>query len=167
MVLLRSAAAQKSFLFDFLAVPALRYILGHFNSLRYQFLSLELIFWIILTFLPTSKELRWFMLSARRMSFSTPPLPLSLPSAVLPSSPLRLRSRNFPDVLSSDGFTASKPRHGIRHHLLTNPGPPVYSKPRRLDPDKLSAAKEKNSPSWRKPELFVNLLLLGHHLFIW
>ena len=47
----------------------------------------------------------------------------------------------FPDVLSSDGFTASKPRHGVRHHLLTTPGPPVYSKPCRLDPDKLSAAK--------------------------
>ena len=43
----------------------------------------------------------------------------------------------FPDVLSSDGFTASKPRH----HLLINPGPPVYSKPCHLDPDKLSTAK--------------------------
>ena len=29
----------------------------------------------------------------------------------------------FPDVLSSDGFTASKPQHQIRHHLLTQPGP--------------------------------------------
>ena len=47
----------------------------------------------------------------------------------------------YPDVLSSDGFTASKPRHGVRHHLLTTPGPPVFAKPRRLDPDKLSAAK--------------------------
>ena len=26
----------------------------------------------------------------------------------------------FPDVLSSDGFTASKPGHGVRHHLLIN-----------------------------------------------
>ena len=31
----------------------------------------------------------------------------------------------FPDVLSSDGFTTSKPSHGVRHDLLTNPGPPV------------------------------------------
>ena len=28
----------------------------------------------------------------------------------------------FPDVVSSDGFTASKPRHGVTHHLLTQPG---------------------------------------------
>ena len=51
----------------------------------------------------------------------------------------------YPDVLSCDGFTASKPRHGVRHHLLTSPGPPVYSKPRPLDPDKLSTAKEEFS----------------------
>ena len=44
------------------------------------------------------------------------------------------------NVLSSDGFTASKPRHGVRHYLLTNPGPPVFAKPRRLDPEKLAAA---------------------------
>ena len=51
----------------------------------------------------------------------------------------------FPDVLSSDGFTATKPRHGVRHHLLTNPGPPVFAKPRRLDPEKLAAAQEEFS----------------------
>ena len=28
----------------------------------------------------------------------------------------------FPDVLQSDGFTASPPRHKVRHHILTNPG---------------------------------------------
>ena len=48
---------------------------------------------------------------------------------------------DFPDVLSSDGFTASPPRHQIRHHLLTHPGPVVFAKARRLDPDKLSVAK--------------------------
>ena len=40
----------------------------------------------------------------------------------------------FPDVLSSDGFTTSKPCHGVCNYLLTNPGPPVYAKTRRLDP---------------------------------
>ena len=34
----------------------------------------------------------------------------------------------FPDVVSSDSFTASKPHHGITHHLLTQPGPPVFAK---------------------------------------
>ena len=48
----------------------------------------------------------------------------------------------FPDVLSFGGFTASKPCHEVRHHLLTNPCPLVFAKPWRLDPDKLAAAKE-------------------------
>ena len=47
----------------------------------------------------------------------------------------------FPDVLQSDGFTASTPRHKVPHHILTNPGPPVFSKARRLDPAKLAIAK--------------------------
>ena len=51
----------------------------------------------------------------------------------------------FQDVLSSDGFTASKPHHRVRCHLLTNPGPPVFAKPQRLDPGKLAAAQEEFS----------------------
>jgi len=47
----------------------------------------------------------------------------------------------FPDVLQTDGFTASPPRHKVRHHILTNPGPPIFAKARRLDPVKLAAAK--------------------------
>jgi len=47
----------------------------------------------------------------------------------------------FPDVLSSDGFTASKPKHGVQHTLPTVPGPPVFAKARRLDPKKLASAK--------------------------
>ena len=47
----------------------------------------------------------------------------------------------FPDVLQSDGFTASTPRHKVPHHILTNPGPTVVSKARRLDPAKLAIAK--------------------------
>ena len=47
----------------------------------------------------------------------------------------------FPDVVSSDGFTASKPRHGVTHHLLTQPGPAVFAKAWRLDPEKLASAK--------------------------
>ena len=49
--------------------------------------------------------------------------------------------QEFPDVLQSDGFTAAPPRHKIRHHILTKPGPPVYAKARRLDPAKLAVAK--------------------------
>ena len=39
----------------------------------------------------------------------------------------------FPDVVSSDGFTASKPR------------PPVFAKARRLDPEKLASVKKEFS----------------------
>ena len=51
----------------------------------------------------------------------------------------------FPDVISSVGFTASKPHHGITHHLLTQPGPPVFAKSRWLDPEKLASAKKEFS----------------------
>ena len=47
----------------------------------------------------------------------------------------------FPEVFSSDGFSASAPKHGVFHDLPTVPGPPVFAKARRLDPDKLASAK--------------------------
>ena len=81
----------------------------------------------------------------------------SIPSVNLTSSPLQSSSlqatvlsapkcisgllSEFPDALSSDGFTASPSRHQIYHHLLTPPGPPVFTKFCRLDPVKLAVAK--------------------------
>ena len=53
--------------------------------------------------------------------------------------------QKYPDILSSDGFSASKPRHGVQPHLLTQPGPPVFEKPRRLDQEKLAAAQKEFS----------------------
>ena len=47
----------------------------------------------------------------------------------------------FPDVLSLDWFPTLEPCQGVRHHLLTNPGPPAYAEPWRLDPEKLFTAK--------------------------
>ena len=83
--------------------------------------------------------------------FSTD-LPTS-PSTVLPTSPdfvsaplkanllttLKCISDlliEFPDVVSSDGFTASKPGHGVTHNLLMQPGPPREGVQRRHDPRK-------------------------------
>ena len=66
----------------------------------------------------------------------------------------------FPDVISSDGFMASKPRHSVTHHLLTQPGPPVFAKSRRLD-------LRSWHPPWRKLELSVDLILLGPLLSTW
>ena len=47
----------------------------------------------------------------------------------------------FPDVVSSESLTATPPRHATLHHISTTPGPPVFAKARRLDPDKLATAK--------------------------
>ena len=72
----------------------------------------------------------------------------------------------FPDVLFSNRFTASKPRHGVCHHLLTNPGPQVFAKPSRLDRRNYLLLKL-SSPRWRKLGLFGDPPLPGHLLFIW
>ena len=41
----------------------------------------------------------------------------------------------YQDVLSSDSFLASTPKHRKFHNLPSVPGPPVFAKARRLDPD--------------------------------
>ena len=46
-----------------------------------------------------------------------------------------------PDILSSHGFLASTPKHGVFHDHPTPPGPPVFAKAHHLDPDKLASAK--------------------------
>ena len=69
---------------------------------------------------------------------SSPPLSSSLPAALL-STPkcVLVQLLEFPDVFSSDGFTASPPCHS----LLTRSCPPVFAKSHPLDPDKLATAK--------------------------
>ena len=47
----------------------------------------------------------------------------------------------YPDFLSSDVFLASTPKHGVFHDLPTAPGPPVFAKACRLDPEKLASVK--------------------------
>ena len=48
---------------------------------------------------------------------------------------------DYPDVLSSDGFTTSNSKHGVFHDLPTVPDPPVLAKARHLDSEKLASAK--------------------------
>ena len=72
----------------------------------------------------------------------------------------------FPDVLQSDGFTASPPRHKVRHLILTNPGPPICAKACRLDPAKLALAKA-DSPPWKSLGLSAVLPLLGLLHYTW
>ena len=51
----------------------------------------------------------------------------SEPFCALRSTPLEIRRllADYPDVLSSDGFTASNHMHGVFHDLPTVPDPPV------------------------------------------
>ena len=48
----------------------------------------------------------------------------------------------YPDVISSKGFSASVPKHPVRHSVPTVPGPPVFAKVRRLDAEKLESARK-------------------------
>lgn len=46
----------------------------------------------------------------------------------------------FPEVFGSS-FNSGKQKHGVQHHIVTS-GPPVFSKARRLDPEKLEIARQ-------------------------
>ena len=46
----------------------------------------------------------------------------------------------FSDICSAE-FSKSPPQHGVKHKLITS-GLPIKSKPRRLDPLKLEAARK-------------------------
>ena len=48
----------------------------------------------------------------------------------------------YPEVISSKGFSASVPKHPVRHSVPTVPGPPVFAKARRLDAEKLESARK-------------------------
>ena len=54
----------------------------------------------------------------------------------------------FPDVVSSDGFTASKPCHRVSHLLLTQSGPPVFTKTSPLNPETIASTKAEFSAIW-------------------
>ncbi|XP_050598914.1 uncharacterized protein LOC126926587 [Bombus affinis] len=47
----------------------------------------------------------------------------------------------FPDITRPPIFGREKIRRGVVHHIETTPGPPVYSKSRRLAPDRLKEVK--------------------------
>jgi hypothetical protein len=49
----------------------------------------------------------------------------------------------FPDLTRQPVFGRETTRHSVVHHTKTTPGPPVFSKPRRLAPDRLKLAEAK------------------------
>ena len=69
-----------------------------------------------------------------------PNSPLGITTAVDDLDVYRSLLRQFPEITQAN-FSLSSPQHGVLHHIPTR-GPPVWSKPRRLDPSKLSAAKK-------------------------
>ena len=69
----------------------------------------------------------------------------------------------FPDVLSFAGSIATPPCHPVCPHLLTHPGPLVFAKARRRDPDKLAIAKVEFSAMASSAVQF----LLGLFLSTW
>ena len=46
----------------------------------------------------------------------------------------------FPEI-QTPTFTIKDPKHGVRHHIPTPDAPPIQSRARRLDPEKLAVAK--------------------------
>ena len=67
--------------------------------------------------------------------------PPAINSVSLPPDVTQLLAE-FPSVTNKDSvqFASTNPPHGVQHHILTE-GPPVFAKARRLDPEKLAAAK--------------------------
>ena len=47
---------------------------------------------------------------------------------------------SYPEI-TTPSFKIKDPKHGVRHHIPTSDGPPIQSRARRLDPEKLSVAK--------------------------
>ena len=56
----------------------------------------------------------------------------------------------FPDLTRPSIFGREKIRHGVVHHIETTPGSPVYSKPRRLAPDRLKEVKMEGAYDCRR-----------------
>jgi len=65
---------------------------------------------------------------------------LGLAFAAEITDPFASLLRRFPEITQPD-FALSTPKHGVMHHIPTK-GPPVWARPRRLDPAKLMAAKK-------------------------
>lgn len=62
-------------------------------------------------------------------------------SCIKDSSSITSLLKQFPEIIRPPTFPARSKSHGIKHAIITT-GPPVHSRPRRLPPDKLRAAKE-------------------------
>ena len=48
----------------------------------------------------------------------------------------------YADVITSKGFSATVPKHPVRHSVSTDPGPLVFAKASGLDAEKLESARK-------------------------
>ncbi|XP_063616254.1 uncharacterized protein LOC134789613 [Cydia splendana] len=65
----------------------------------------------------------------------------SIRTTLTNDSTYTLLLRDFPDITRPAGKLGA-PKHDTVHHIRTTPGPPVSSRPRRLDPERLKIAKK-------------------------
>ncbi|CAG9138024.1 unnamed protein product [Plutella xylostella] len=79
-------------------------------------------------------------LSSKGVSAQTTPTISSVKSVVGDTRYHNLL-REFPDITRPNGSQPAL-KHDTVHHIRTTPGPPVFSSPRRLAPDKLKIAKQ-------------------------
>jgi hypothetical protein len=53
---------------------------------------------------------------------------------------VKILQKKFPSILCTRDVKPT-PNHGVEHHIHTGSHPPVFTKSRRLDPEKLQIAK--------------------------
>ena len=70
--------------------------------------------------------------------------------------------QQFPDILVPR-FDASTNTHGVEHHIVTS-GPPVHARARRLEAQKLAAAKDEFARMERMGIVLRSLDYLGHRV---
>ena len=113
---------------------------GVFSLLRSPLPSWEPTFSAVSLFSSTSHRIINAVFLDSLSSYPSVLLPPTTFATISPPSVRKVIAK-FPKVFSSDGFYASAPKHGVFLDLPTVPGPPVFAKARRLDPDKLASAK--------------------------
>lgn len=88
----------------------------------------------------------------QRLIDGTTSLSVSVPRLEIPEGISSIKSisgdseyhdilREYPEVTKPTGIFR-KIKHDTVHHIRTTPGPPVHARPRRLDPERLKAAKK-------------------------
>ncbi len=102
---------------------------------------------------------------ASTSSFVSPPSPETAAAvAALPPQVQKLLEE-FQSLLLPSA-APPKPLHGVVHHIATGSATPMFTRPRRLDPEKNRIAKRSSLP-WKKQVLSAAQIRLGRPCCIW